>query len=297
MRTKGGSVPTHGLPKQPGRGGASPPLPESLCRELEELGLNPSEARVTLALLQLGSAKSTELARLAGVPRTSIYQVIDALRDKGLVERLPGDGPATWATPGRDRVLDRLHAALAAAQEERLRQHAARTARLREVLAQAMPANPRIPLPYVHLLTCPAEVRECHQHLLAQAEQEVLVFNRPPYSTAPQPVHDATKQVLARGVAMRVLYQAAQVEDPEADAFRAAAEDYLELGVKGRVVDELPTKLLVVDTKAVLLAMDDPVLADAGFPVTLHIEHPGFAAVQAAAFEQFWRSARPYQQR
>lgn len=278
---------------QPAQYGASPPLPESLCRELEELGLSPSEARVTLTLLQLGSVKSTELARLSGVPRTSIYQVIEGLRDKGLVERLAGSGPAIWATPGRDRVLDRLHTALAAAQEDRLRQHAARTERLRDVLAEAVPGDPSVALPYVHLLSCPAEVRESHQHLMSEAEHEILVFNRPPYSTAPDPVKDATVQALERGVRMRVLYQAAQIEDPEADSFRAAVETYRQLGVEGRVVDELPTKLIVVDATSVLLAMDDPVLADAGFPVTIHVEHPGFATVQAAAFEQFWTTSRP----
>lgn len=275
----------------------SGPLPETLWRELEELGLNPSEARVTLALLQLGTAKSTQLAKLAGVPRTSIYQVIQALQDKGLVVRVPGEGPALWATPGRDKVLNRLHTALAAAQELRLQQHSQRTARVREMLAETVPDAPAVALPYVHLITCPLEVRQCHERLLAEAELEVLVFNRPPYSTVARTTNAAAMQTLARGVAMRVLYQAAQVEDPEADAFRAALEIYQEAGVEGRVVDELPVKLLIVDRKVGLLAMDDPVVMNTGFPVTLLIEHPGFAAVQAAAFDQFWAGARPYVQR
>jgi HTH-type transcriptional regulator, sugar sensing transcriptional regulator len=272
---------------------AAPPAPSSdaLAREFEELGLSQSEARVTLALLQLGTAKSTQLAKVSAVPRTSIYQVIETLHEKGLVLRVPGGGPALWATPGRDKVLDRLHTALAAAQEERLRQHTLRTGRLREILADSV-AETNVPLPYVHLLACPLEVRQCHERLLAEAEFEVLVFNRPPYSTVAKSVNAAAMHGLRHGVLMRVLYQAAQVEDPEADAFRASAELYREAGVKGRVVDELPTKMLVVDRKVALLAMDDPVLAGAGFPVTLLIEHHGFAAVGAAAFEQFWAQAR-----
>lgn len=279
-----------GLPQPPAGTG---PLPEALCREFEELGLNPSEARVTLALLHLGTAKSTELAKVAAVPRTSIYQLIQTLQDKGLVLRVPGEGPALWATPGRDKVLDRLHTALAAAQEARLQQHNQRTARVREMLAETVPESPPVALPYVHLLTCPLEVRQCHERLLTEAEFEVLVFNRPPYSTVARTTNAAAMHCLARGVTMRVLYQAAQVEDPEASAFRASVELYQEAGVQGRVVDELPAKLLVVDRKVALLAMDDPFVVDAGFPVTLLIEHPGFTAVQVAGFENFWAGARP----
>jgi sugar-specific transcriptional regulator TrmB len=255
------------------------PLDEVMCRELEELGLNPSEARVTLALLQSGSAKSTELARLANVPRTSIYQVIEALQDKNLVLRVPGDGPAMWTTPGRDRVLDRLHIALAAAQEERLHQHAVRTQRLRELMEQGLREGPAAALPYVHVLSCPAEVRSAHERLLADARFEVLVFNRPPYSAGTREVHAATMRALGRGVAMKVLYQAAQVEDPEAHDFRASVEAYREAGVMGRVVDELPTKLVVADREVVLLAIENPVQPHVGFPVTMLIEHPGFAAL------------------
>lgn len=264
-----------------------------MCRELEDLGLSPSEARVTLALFQLGSAKSTELARVGSVPRTSIYQLIESLEDKGLILRVPGDGPAVWASPGRDKVLARLYGALAAAQEERLQQHRAHAARLREMLAEWAPESPPVALPYVQLITCPSRVSEFHEQLLGEAASEVLVFNRPPYSTVPRTVNAAAMRALARGVAMRVLYQAAQVEDPEADAFRASLEAYREAGVDGRVVDELPIKLLIVDRKVALLAMDDPHQPFAGFPVTLLIEHAGFAAFQAAAFDQLWDIARP----
>jgi sugar-specific transcriptional regulator TrmB len=266
----------------------------ALSSEFEELGLSRSEARVTAALLQLGSAKSAELARAAGIPRTNIYQVIESLRDKGLAVRVPGPGTAVWTSPGRDKVLERLDASLTAAQEERLRQHRLRTQRLREMLADSVPDNPPEPVPYVTLLTCPPQVRDAHERLLNQAATEVLVFNRPPYSAVARSTHVAALESLGRGVAMRVLYQAAQVDDPEADAFRESVDAYRDAGVDGRVVDELPIKVVVVDREATMLAMDDPLLPDGGFPVTMLIEHKGFAAFAAAAFDKLWDVARPY---
>jgi len=113
-------------------------MPDALRRELQELGLRPYEARVLLALLRAGSANSAQLAELSGVPRTSTYQVMEALTDQGLAERVPTHGPAVWHCQGWESVVD----ALDAAEEERLRQHHARTSRLRQALADALSGQP-----------------------------------------------------------------------------------------------------------------------------------------------------------
>lgn len=118
-----------------------PPVPEGLRRELQELGLRPYSARVLLALLRAGSANSATLAQLSGVPRTSIYQVMEALADQGLVEPVPTHGAAVWTSQGWEAVVD----ALDAAEEERVRQHHARTMRLRQELAETLPHRRSVP--------------------------------------------------------------------------------------------------------------------------------------------------------
>lgn len=119
-------------------GGAA--VPDGLRRELQELGLRPYEARVLLALLRAGSANSAQLAELSGVPRTSTYQVMEALTEQGLAERVPTHGPAVWTCQGWEAVVDVLDAA----EEERLRQHHARTNRLRQAFAEALPKKPSV---------------------------------------------------------------------------------------------------------------------------------------------------------
>jgi len=117
--------------------GAGAPVPEGIRRELQELGLRPYEARVLLALLRAGSANSAQLAELSGVPRTSTYQVMEALTEQGLAERVPTHGPAVWTCQGWEAVVD----ALDAAEEERLRRHHARTSRLRQAMAEVLPSK------------------------------------------------------------------------------------------------------------------------------------------------------------
>lgn len=116
--------------------GVLPPALESLRWELQELGLRPYAARILLALIHAGSGNSAQLAELSGVPRTSIYQVMQALADQGLVEQVPTHGPAVWTSAGWEAVVDVLDAL----EEERVRLHHARTQRLRRELAEVFPS-------------------------------------------------------------------------------------------------------------------------------------------------------------
>jgi len=280
------------LPADPAAGslGALPAATvESLRRELEELGLGAYEARVLLALLGLGSATPGQIARHADVPRTSTYQVLEDLAGKGLAERVPGGAPAVWASRGPDTVLERLEAL----QKERLREHRARSRRVRDRLAEALAEAPAPSLPYVQVIHDPSRVQRLYLEMLASAREEVLVFNRPPYSL-PREAPDRLVMSTARRVSTRVLYQSVQVDDPDGDLWRQEMETYHAAGAEARVVDELPLKLAIVDRRLALLTIDDPTMPNVGFPTTLLVEHPAFAAVQADSFELRWATAHPY---
>jgi sugar-specific transcriptional regulator TrmB len=267
-------------------------VPDSLRREVEELGLSPSESRVLIALLRVGSATSPQLARLSGVPRTNTYQVLEGLAAKRLALRLPGEGPAVWASPGLEEVFRRLEEALTAAQEERLERHRARATRVEELLAETVSEVPAAALPYVHVLYGAGQAKKAYDELLGRAEREIVMFTRSPYTVTVGEPNPAVLQLLARGVDTRVLYQEKEWDDPEAAAFRRETEVYHEAGVRARVVGSLPLKLVVVDRAVALVAMTDPGGRD-GFSTALLIEHPGFAELAATAFEQMWQSARP----
>ena len=115
----------------PVQGTAMTPALDGIRWELQELGLRPYAARLLLALLQVGSGTSSQLAQRSGVPRTSVYQVMEPLIQQGLVEAVPTVGPAVWTCPGWEEVVDILDDA----EEERLRQHHQRTERLRQEMA------------------------------------------------------------------------------------------------------------------------------------------------------------------
>lgn len=59
---------------------------EALVATLEEAGLSPYQASAYAALLEFGTAPATKLAEASDVPGPRIYDVLDALSDRGYVE-------------------------------------------------------------------------------------------------------------------------------------------------------------------------------------------------------------------
>lgn len=265
------------------------PMSERLVRELEALDFSPYEARILLALLSLGSGNTAQLSQVSGVPRTSTYQILEELNRKGLAQRLAGDGPAVWGSPGRDAVFDLMDAG----EEERLRERRERTARLRDLVDEAIPVDSTGTGPYVHIIQGARHVSRMYERLVSEATHELLIFNRPPYSGGAEEVNPKVLEALQRGLKARVLYQRPQWRVKGADGFRAAMAVYHAAGAEGRLVEELPLKLAIVDRRVALLAMPDPVLAELGFPTTLLVEHPGYAGLQADAFLHRWSDAEP----
>jgi sugar-specific transcriptional regulator TrmB len=54
-------------------------------KELQEFGLSNTEAKVYLALLELGKSKAGEITKKSAVNRTNVYDALERLIEKGLV--------------------------------------------------------------------------------------------------------------------------------------------------------------------------------------------------------------------
>ena len=65
------------------------PVNPDRIRKLREFGLTEYQARVYLALLDLGTATASQIPPIARVPRTRIYATMQQLHEKGLVEIVP----------------------------------------------------------------------------------------------------------------------------------------------------------------------------------------------------------------
>uniref|UniRef100_A0A7C3MAH1 TrmB family transcriptional regulator n=1 Tax=Archaeoglobus fulgidus TaxID=2234 RepID=A0A7C3MAH1_ARCFL len=57
-----------------------------LLEVLKSFGLSDYEAKALIALLSKGTLTAKEVSEISGIPRTSVYDVMDSLVSKGLVE-------------------------------------------------------------------------------------------------------------------------------------------------------------------------------------------------------------------
>lgn len=56
-----------------------------LSKDLQNIGLSEKESKVYLASLELAQANINQLAKKSGIKRTTIYDIIESLKEKGLI--------------------------------------------------------------------------------------------------------------------------------------------------------------------------------------------------------------------
>ncbi|HEY2793377.1 MAG TPA: helix-turn-helix domain-containing protein [Micromonosporaceae bacterium] len=79
-----------------------------MIERLIALGFSSQEARVYVALLQQASATGYEIAKSAGLQRANVYQVLSALTERGVVNRVSAGSPARFVAHPPAEVLGRI---------------------------------------------------------------------------------------------------------------------------------------------------------------------------------------------
>jgi sugar-specific transcriptional regulator TrmB len=257
-------------------------MDDSDTSPLVNLGLTGYEASAYLALTRRGRATGAEVARLAGLPRQRIYDVLDGLVGRGLASVEPGR-PAQYAAVSPDVAVGALIAARRAQLEQLERDAADAIARLTPAYRAGRDEND--PLSYIEILREPVAIGKRFAELEASVEREILVFTKPPYAIEPAD-NIAGLELLARGVEARSVYERSLYDD---QAQVAAVRHFVDAGERARVVDQLPLKLVLIDERLALFTMEDPVAGAPGLTIMV-VEHSALAQLLKLAFERMWES-------
>jgi sugar-specific transcriptional regulator TrmB len=247
---------------------------------LVSLGLTGYEAGAYVALTRRHVATGAEIARLSGVPRQRIYDVLDGLVERGLATVRPGR-PIRYAAVAPEAAVALLLAARRA-EVERLEDEAARAV---ELLTPAYHdgRSASDPLDYIEVLREPAAIAARFTELEAGAKQEILVFTKPPYAVQPAQ-NVAGLEAVARGIEARSVYERSVYED---ESVVEAVRSFVAAGEQARVVDELPLKLVLIDAQVAVFTMEDPVAGATNLTIMI-VEHPSLARLLKIAFERVW---------
>jgi sugar-specific transcriptional regulator TrmB len=247
--------------------------------QLTRLGMTMYEAKAYLALIRRGSSTAAEVARIAGVPRQRIYDVLASLVERGLASTRPGRVVKYVASPP-DSAIERL-----VGDHKRALDELERGAN--QMITQLAPAfkegqGVTDPLDYIEVLRDRRAINERFAELQEEIKTEILVFTKPPYATPPQEEEKGVE--VAREHKARSVYEFSIFDDAETIE---GVRHFIDAGEEARFVEELPLKLVIIDQRYVMFGMEDPVAGGSELTMVV-VEHPSLAATLKVAFEAVW---------
>ncbi|MCS0634298.1 hypothetical protein NX801_01165 [Streptomyces sp. LP05-1] len=260
--------------------------------ELTTLGLGRTEERAYRALLSEQADGAAELARQLGLERTRLDAALGRLVEHGFAH--PADPYDAEALPRPAAPAAAIRTLIHRRQEE-LHLRSAELERLRRTAERLEPRT--VPAGGVETVTGRPAIAERADRLLAGAEREVLVLDRPPYvragigCTEPGGRAPDWAALLDRGVTVRVVLDRAGLGLPGRAAALAALAAR---GLRVRVATGVPTKLIAVDRRVTLLPPSDAADPRAAALVV------GDALLRNALvplFEAVWERADPLAER
>lgn len=249
-----------------------------LVAQLGRLGLTSYEAKAYVALTGRESFTAAQTARLSGVPRQRIYDILGSLVEKGMASARPGTVvkyAATEPTVAIEHLLT--------SRREEVAQLEYEAAAIMRGLTAAYEAGQQHsdPLEYIQVLRDQRAINARFDQLQAAIKREILVFTKPPYAKPPQENLEGLSVV--RTHEARSLYEYSVFDDPE---MAAGVRRFIDAGEQARFVPQLPLKLVIIDETVVMFGMQDPVAT--GDLTMMVVEHPSLATLLKMAFNAYW---------
>lgn len=277
---------------------------------LRELGLSQYEVKCYLSLLERDTLTAAEIARLARIPRPGAYDALEKLTSKGLCTTKPGD---TKRYSASDPVVleEKCIMAVESAVETELRDLKEREKQLREratgqkedigkAIAELKPRyqNSReetSPLDYIEIIKDPYQIHKKFMQLVEAAKEELVGFTKPPYSGTKETIKEQIEQqmrLIKKGLKMRTIWEIPKDEEMMRwlNAYIAEAAKY---GDQMRVMEDLPMKMAILDSRIVILTLEDPVSRQTSVTTQI-VEHRALAKTLKLTFETLWAQAEDY---
>ena len=246
---------------------------------LVAIGLDETDESAYRALVALGAADVPDLSRRLTLAERETERALRRLERQGLAAQSSGR-PGRWvaAPPG---------VALGALLTQR--RHELEKAELTAaLLAQEYRASATEPAVHdlVEVVTGAAAVSQRFLQLQLGATEEVcaLVTGRPMVVSGME--NDAEEQAAGRGVRYRVVVERSVLDLPHGLTELTAA---LSRDEQVRVVDEVPTKLVIADRALALV----PLTSRSAEPAALVVHASGLLELLSGLFESVWHGALP----
>jgi predicted transcriptional regulator len=247
------------------------------------LGLDESTERVYRELVQAGPCSVDALAVRLGQPRDAVAGSVATLEEKSLATR---DAVGLVQTAPPQLALG----ALLTAQRHALGQAELTAAALDEAYHAASAQNAH---ELVQVVVGAEQVLQRLEYLQLNAESELLALVQAQVEIPATCEGEAESAAVRRGVRYRVVMERAGLDGPQSGQSLSAD---VPMSEQLRVVETVPTKLVIADRNTVMLPLSLPgsaeKSADEG-PMALISRAPGLVNAMLGLFESVWQRALP----
>jgi len=277
---------------------------------LQTLGLNAYEAKAYVALLERNTLTATQVANLAGIPRARVYETLQTLMTRGLCVLRPGRFKTYGAThpaalketllPGAQSKIETELNTFRKEQRKLVLKKKELSAGVDSLINDLLPvfekgSSDHSSLEYIEIIKDPYQIHKRFMQLVAEAKEEILAFTKPPYSGPKKRLNEQLEQqvsLIKKGLKMRSILEIPKDEKlmEWLNTYIAEAADY---GDHVRVVEELPMKMAIFDSRVVMYALPDPVSKQISLTSQI-VEHPALAKTLKVTFETLWAQAKDY---
>jgi predicted transcriptional regulator len=277
-----------------------------LLNKLQDSGLTKREAHLYIALLQKKEFAASELASISPVGRTKVYEIIPSLIAKGLCTEIQKDGKKIYCAIEPKSALKSLLSFFKQKVEEEIAKKEEEIIKKQDMFNDLENDLDKIytsnlekteSLDYIEVLKDKNQIRKRWIELQKCTKKEMLGFNKPPYSM-PYSENQKHQQNLMKKkkIVSKGIYEYGDLFTGNIPTdFFPVFEYYESLGEECRVIEKLPMKLMIMDEKITMLALNDPVSMQPSI-TTMIIRHPSFALAQKEVFESYWTKAVPFKQ-
>lgn len=260
-----------------------------LIEKLQKLGLSKRESEIYLALLKRKEFTAPEIGKMTSVSRNKSYEMLQSLVKKRLCTEKYKNGVKIFSSIKPEIALQNIISTY----EEELDEKKKLKEEFKEELTELYAANENISdsLDYIEILTDLGQIRNRWLELQEGAKSEILGFNKPPFAVSLANNVSHQEKVSKKKVMEKGIYEFSEVSSESSlKDFLAVTEMYVNIGEDVKVIDVLPMKIMIIDEKITMLALNDPVSMKPSI-TTIIINHPDYAKTQKKVFESYWNDS------
>ena len=298
---------------------------KSYMNELAGFGLTNYEIRIYLSLLEKKQLAATEIARIAKIPRTRVYDDLKSLETKGLCQVIRGKTKLFSAADpsslrdvlikiGEEKInnkkikleheieKERKKLALMIVHEkEELSQKIENIDNLVQKLSPIYENNRNndFSLDYIEVIKNSIQAEKIYASLAEESKKEILSLvkqRQGTYSNRKDMVKKQTKfgiKIIEKVITSKCIYEIPSKEEERNILFEYVIDEFARAGEQVKVKEELPMRMTIFDEEVVIFSLVDPVPRNPESTSQI-VRHPVMAKSMKMIFETLWNQAEDY---